>query len=559
MFLKMNKKISFKKFIESEKTIFFFLFSFIFVNWLLMILSEKLACNDFYPYILASQELFVGNFSKSMSIPPLFPFLSGIIGRFFNLFLNLDGYILAGRIISLLSGFGTLIFSYKLLKMYSRTIALFGVTFIMISSFFLKLISTAQTDMLFLFFVSGFFYYLSVNKRNLFYLIGGLLTRFEGVVLFFLYILNIASKKIKYWKYILFILPFVAFVFYQLFIKFYYRLYYTLTYVVANKSLIYYLLHPKELAYLLYNSLLYFIPVKFLDLIKWSFFLLLLMIFIIGLFCIFKNKKVVFFSVISYMLIFLSVKGAYIGKLNPIVDFRRFLSFIWLFYIIVMIGVYNVIKYIKKRKKERALLTFLIIFLMIVLINDYSIKTIHSMLPIMLIIPIIVIVCIPRFNSKLFSLFIIIVLSLFSAKLYTTSINASYFYINNDTDVGTYIFSKWVKKFDRYKVTMRYCYSYMYEYYVGKDKGIKELVYDEKIYNNRKSFFVKYFKDLKKMGIKFIYFDGYVLVNQLKKQKMLKILFEERDKGKYFKLYKTFKYKGRYAGSLVIPLYDSVE
>jgi hypothetical protein len=84
-------------------------------------------------------------------------------------------------------------------------------------------------------------------------------------------------------------------------------------------------------------------------------------------------------------------------------------------------------------------------------------------------------------------------------------------------------------------------------------------IYRGKIYRDEKIFFKKYFNFLKSKHIQYIFFDGFVLDDRCKKKKMLKILFEERDKGKYFKLYKTFKYKGRYAGSLVIPLYDSVE
>ena len=42
--------------------------------------------------------------------------------------------------------------SYKFLKIFSELLAFFGTIFVIISPFFLKLISTAQTDILFMFF-----------------------------------------------------------------------------------------------------------------------------------------------------------------------------------------------------------------------------------------------------------------------------------------------------------------------------------------------------------------------------------------------------------------------
>jgi len=546
-----------KKLISKENFIFLFFFLFILANWLLMIFDEKLACNDFYSYMLVSDMIFAGKFNAYLISPPLIPFLFGIFGRFLNLFVSIDGYILAGRLITLFSGFGVVLFTYKFLKIFSELLALFGTIFLIVSPFFLKLISTAQTDMLFLFFVSGFFYSLYIDNKKFFYFLGALLTRYEGVLFILLYLIDIVKKKSKNLKYLI-IIFLVSLISFLVFSRFYSRLYFHIKRMFANKIFFYYIQHPQEISNLLYNNLLFFIPSSFPIFIKWVLLVILIIFFIIGLIKLYRTKKVFFFSVLLYICFFLTAKGSYIGVIDPEVDFRRFLSFIWLFYIISLIGLYYLYKNINI-KIRKLYVSMGVAFFSIILYSYYSIKIDYSILPIILLLPIIFIWLKDKISNKktviLASVFMFLCVSLF----YKISIGSAYSYINNDTSAGSYVFSKWVKKNNRHKNTIVYTYPYMLKYYTKNLKTIDGPTYNTKLYENKELFIKRYFDDIKKKGIRFIYFNGHVLSKEVQKKGILKILFEERDKGKYFKVYKHLKYRGRYAGSIVIPIYDTID
>jgi len=546
-----------KKFLERDKFVLFFIFIFISINWYLMIKGEKLACNDFYSNMVVSDKIFAGKFGGYLFVPPLLPILLGIFGRLLNLFISIDGFILAGRLITLFSSFGIVIFTFKLLKIFSKHLAYMGVLFLSVSPFFLKLISTAQSDLLYLFFFTGFIHYLYSDKSKMMYFLSAALTRYEGILLVFPFLINTVKKKYNSWKYmaVLFFISLFSFLFIG---KFYTRLYLIVKNLISRRNNLYYLSHPKEITLLIYDNILFFVPQKFPDLLKWLFLYIVIISFIIGLIRVYKYKKNFIFSILFYISMFLIVKGSYIGKLNTQVDFRRFLSVLWLFFILMSIGAYYIVNYFMENFKNKITIVFFIALLSILFVN-ISVKTGYSVVSFITLIPVFFI-CFFKSKKIYFSVLLAMIVLLLYLQFYVISIDKSYQYINNDTSTGSYVFSKWVKQYNRNKYTMVYGYPYMLKYYTKGVRTIKGISYKNvKEYEDRELFFKKYFNDLKKRGIKYIFFSGHVLKYELSKKKLLKILFEERDKGKYFKVYKHFKYKGRYAGSVIIPIYKSVE
>ncbi|MFC2155732.1 ArnT family glycosyltransferase [Acidobacteriota bacterium] len=602
---------------------------FIFINWLLMIRQDILACNDYYQYYFAQEKLFSGNLNLEF-IPPLFPFLLGLFGRLARLFGGTtDHFILGGQIISLFSGFGVLIFSYKLLKKCAPGLAVLGTIFLSISPFFLKLLSTAQTDMLYLFFAAALFYFLTANhkqkrlQKKLIYTIGftaaGLLTRFEGVLLIGSFLINYIDLKKRSWKYLLLSTIPAGLVLYFLFDRFAHRLIEKIALIVSKGYYLYYFAHPGELVHLLYGNLLYFLPHKTPPLIKWFLFYVLVGLFFAGIYYLFKkgsapsvhektvihdasltrkrkklpkvlikllkkfgprqgrrrqsdfkagnavperkeekqdiSKKQWVLAVIFYMLIFVLAKR-YTQALQPEMEFRRWLSIIWLFFIIALTGTHFLwhrireVKRVKIPVKSAFALFCVLVMIFLPVIKGTAIRLALFLLPALL-------YGIKKTTAKIgkweFAGWFL-VLAIFFSQVYYDGLKRSFFYLSKDSNAGSYMVAKWVNTRPVDEKTLVYAYWPMFHYYVDKGKRRGAVVFkEEKIYSDREKLLTKFTEALKKRKIKYIAFDGYRSPMYKARNAIKDLLYQERDKGVYFKVKKHLFYKGKYTASVLMP------
>ena len=576
-----------------------------------MIRQDILACNDYYQYYLASEKLFSGNLNLEF-IPPLFPFLLGIFGRFLKLFGgSTDHFILGGQIISLLSGFGVILFSYKLLKKLTPGFSVIGTVFLTISPFFLKLLSTAQTDMLYLFFFAVLFYLLVPNNKKtphfknakdeqkffggiahktrcgirvnalrsslfwgdfskkppgrrrqkkaipvIVFIIAGLLTRFEGVLLVGSGLLNYFDLKKKSRKYLLLSAIPACLLLYVLVDRFAHRLIDKIVLIVSKKYFLYYFSHPGELVHLLYGNLLYFVPSKFPAPVKWFLFAVLLGLFFTGCYHLFKTKKQWLLSASFYIFFYILAKG-YTLSLHPEMEFRRWLSVIWLFFIIAFTGIYFLWQKVKEHKKVNipVKIIFALFCLMAALlpvIKGTAIRLSLFLLPALF-------YGIKKAAPKIRKYELagwLLLLVIFFSQVYYDGLKRTFFYLSRDSNAGSYMVATWVNGRPVEEKILVYAFTPMYRYYVEKGKIRHALTIKNKaIYKDREKLIQEFMKRLKRRKIKYIVFDGYRSPTYKARNAIKDLLYEERDKGAYFEVKKHLYYRGKYAASVLMPIY----
>jgi hypothetical protein len=567
----MKEKV--KGFFLGEKGVLFLIFLFVFLNWLVLIHIEKLTHPDFYHYHSASEKLFAGNL-KLEFIPPLFPFLLGLFGRVLGLFTtHTDNFILGGRIISLLSGLGVVFFSFKLLARFVRKYAFIGTIILVISPFFLKLLSIPQTDMLYLFFVAAAFYFFSNEKLRvpfLWAIIGGLLTRFEGILLVGSAYVNYFKVKRKRWLYFTIpLIPLTVCLFF-LFLKFAPRIIDKLEFVFTKGHYLYYFKHPAELAHLFYGNFLFFISPEFPGFFKWFLLFVLIVCFFAGVYYLFKIKWQFALSLLSYELIFLFFKG-YAAAIDPEVEFRRMFSVIWIFYLATFIGIYYLFKETNKFEKVSvSYRTALLIFFIISVLFLPVIK--GTWLLIFLVLVPALIYSVTRFKLKKLELTILLVIfTIFSAQFYYDAGKRTFLYVKNNTNKAGFVIAKWLNNKTVEGDVLVYSYLPMVHYYLDKPGKVKIqnfLFLDEKIYNNRDKLMLALLKKAEKTRIKYIIFDGFLnpeegffrvaIHNMLYEEKEILHRKTAKANDSYFRLVKTFLYKGEPVAWVLKPLYDKL-
>lgn len=567
----MNEKS--EKILLDEKGFFFLLGLFVFLNWLTAVNIEKLTHPDYYQYYAASEKLFSGNL-KLQFIPPLFPFLLGLSGRFLGLFLkNTDNFILGGRIISLLAGSGVVYFTYRLLGIFIGNYAKIGTIALVILPFFLKLLSIPQTDMLYLFFVCAACYFFTIEKSKwnvAWVLIGGLLTRFEGILLIGSAYLNYFRVKKRRWLY--FVLPVVPLVagLYFLFLNFAPRIIEKFTYVFSSGYYLYFFKHPQELVHLFYGNFLYFISPGFPAFLKWILFYILLAFFVAGFYFLFKLNRPLALAILAYELVFIVFKG-YAASLDPEIEFRRMLSAIWIFYVAAVIGIYFLFKKINKTKKFSFIArAALYCFLVTAAFSRPMIKGTWLFLFLILIPALLYGTCRLNLNKiELTTLFLVLLLS--CGQFYFDSGKRVFRYVKHNTNEAGFVIGQWLKSGAVIGSVQVYSYIPMVKYYMGKSKRVKieHFVFlNEKIYRNRNKLLFSLLRKAQRAHVKYIVFDGYLNPEEGDfRVAIYKMLYQEKEKlhrggpeakDSYFKLFKTFTYKGEPVAWVLKPLYEKL-
>jgi hypothetical protein len=562
--MKRVKKFFTETVFKNEGVLLSLIFLFIIGNWIFLIMAEELGPPDFYKLYGVAEQLYSGDLKIDIS-PPLFSLLMYPLGKLLAIFFPPPvAFITAGRLIALAVSLGVIWFSYLILKKVVGKWALLCLVFLVISPWYLKLISFPITDMLYLFFVTVSFYTF-LNQLapglSLLTVIGGVLTRFEGVLLILSGVINYFKLKKRYVFILLGLLPLIL----VLFLIFIPRIFDHLKDIILpQKSYLVVFQHPMEFFNVLYGNLLFFIPHNYPYLIKLAALLCLFIFFAYGVYRLFKINKTFTLSILAYEILFFVAKG-YIDTTDPDREFRRVFSGLFIFYLISFLGGYFLLKKINTHKITRILVFGSGGVFVVVLV--FSLKLVHSsilFLILLLLLPLLYIFKglslekIPKYLS-------IIVLLAFILQIYNLSLCKSKEYLISYANKTPYAAACWLNfsRLKRNPVVLSYTTNTMLQYYLIKEKiGPKNIQWIEFLVplhyeKDRERFRNEFFRQLKEKGVDYIIFDNYVVqqpeflyINESKR-----FLFEERENKNYFKLKNLF-YKGRNVGYVLRPILD---
>jgi len=558
--MKINQE-EFKKVIFNP---FFYLIGLTILNGILLFGVTKLAPPDYYKYFFVAENLFKGNL-HSIFIPPIFPSLLFGIGTFIKLFLSTsDAFILAGKLMSLLSGIGIVLFSYKILGKTTKKFAMLGTLFIVVSPFYLQYLVFPITDMLYLLFVLASFYFLYVKKSiySLISVLLGALTRYEGILLVLSYIINfIRFRKKELIKYLV-VVGVISPGIFLFYFKFGKRFVNKIEYIIDSKVYLYFIHNPKQLISIIYSSILYFIPNEFPKFIHWAFAYLLILLFFIGIYKLLKHNIQLGLAVLFYEIAFVIAKGYIftVNKFNLPAEhhIRRFLSFIFIFYIVALLGLYELILFIKEKTNKKSffcLRILIYISLAYIIFYKYLIAYKIFLVSILFILPIIIL-----FYKKLRIIRIEKILSgfllfLFFTNIYLISFKKAYRYVYSGPNKGAYVIAKWInnKSYIKSQTIAVFSSTKQVQYYLKKRvKMIYFIPKDETIYKNRDKLYKYLLHKIKKNKIKYIAFDGYINpIDRPGEAALKKILFDISKKGKCFKIKKILTYNRNYAATVL--------
>lgn len=549
---------------KGEGVLLTLIFLFIIGNWIFLTMAEELGPPDFYKMYDVAEKLFAGDLKIDI-IPPLFSLLLYPLGKLLSIFFSPPvAFITAGRLIALAASLGATWFSYLILKKIVGKWALFYLVFLVISPWYLKLISFPITNMLYLFFVAVSFYAFlnqSAPGVSLLTVIGGVLTRFEGVLLILSAIINYFKLKKRY---VLILLGLLA-VILVIFLIFMPRIFAHLKdIIIPYKSYLVVFRHPMEFFNVLYGNLLFFIPHNYPYLIKLAALLVLFIFFVYGVYRLYKMNKTFTLSLVVYEILFFVAKG-YIDTSDPDREFRRVFSGLWIFYLISFIGGFFLLKKISSYKIPRILIfssgiVFLAILVCFLTLSQIPVLFLGMLLVLPLLYPLtgLALEKIPKYLG-------IIVLLAFMLQIYNLSFFKSKEYVINYANKTPFAAARWLN-FSRLKqnpVILSYTNNTMLQYYLIKKKiaplNIQwvEILVPLDYEQDRERYRNAFFRALKEKSVDYIIFDNYVVQKPeflyLNESKLF--LFEERENTTYFKLKNLF-YKGQNVGYVLRPVLD---
>lgn len=567
--MQLKKRLFRETIYSNERLILSFIFLFTIVNWLLLTLVEKIGPPDFYKMYVTAEKLYSGDLNIGI-IPPLFPLLLYTMGKLTGLFVeHKAAFIIAGRIISLTAGLGVLYITYLFLKKIVGKFAVLGIVFLAVSPWYLKLLSFPISNMLYLFFVTATFYAF-LNKSSLWKpilsILGGVLTRFEGVLLILSAFLNYFKFKKRYFYILLAFVPLMLglLLFFQTFTSRFFAHFKDI--ILPQKTYLYIFLHPLEFLNIIYGNILFFIPFSYPYFLKLILWIVILGFFFYGIYRLFKIERNLTIAIIVYEILFLMFKG-YIDIARPDIEFRRIFSCLWIFYLISFIGCYFFLKKINKYKilKNITLISsgILLIFLSVSL---EIIKLPLLSLTILILLPVL-------FSLRDLSLrgirkyMVLFILMVFITQIYYSSYSKSQNYVVSMAHKAAYAAAQWLN-FAHIKqgaTVLIYTNETMINYYLKEPSYVPQkfqlIHFTIPLRNtteNRKRFIGAFFKALKEHNVDYIIFDNYV-VGKPEFQgynDAQRLLYEEKENPQYFRIRKYLIYKGKNVGYVLKPVYD---
>jgi hypothetical protein len=565
--MELKKRSFIETIYKSERLILFLILLFTIINWLLLTLAEKLAPPDFYRLYEMGEKLFSGDLNIGVALP-LFPLLLYPLGKLAGIFIeSTEAFVISGRIISLSAGIGVLYFSYLFLKKIVGKFAVLGILFFVISPWYLKLLAFPITDMLYLFFVTSAFYAF-LNKSSpgwsILSVVGGVLTRFEGVLLIFSGFINYFKFKKRYFYTLLACIPLLLGVlfFFATFTPRFFAHFRDI--ILPQKSYLFIFQHPLEFLNVIYGNILFFVPDSYHDVLQMSLLLVVLACFIYGIYRLFKIERNVTIAIAVYELLFLAAKG-YIDAGDPEREFRRVFSGLWIFYVISFIGCYFLLKKINQNKLLRNTILIIGGVLLTVIAFCQGIINVPTIFPALLVLPPLLYtlkdLSIGK-NPKYLSVFILLV---FALQIYHTSFKKSENYVVSYAHKAAFAAAQWLNlaRLKQEATVLYYTNKIMLDYYLEKEltkkKKIQLVHFTIPMRNtpeNRELFINSFFEKLKKNNVDYIIFDDYVVPKPefLAVNDVHQMLFDEKENPKYFRIKKYLPFKGKNVGYVLKPI-----
>ncbi len=572
--MKIRKGIFYGSDRKEERWILAALFLFVTVNFLFLAFAEKLGPPDFYKFYNVAGKLYSGDFNIGI-IPPLFPLLLYPLGKLIGLAVApTTAFMVAARLISLVSALGVTFFTYRFLQQLIGSYAGIGTLFMVVSPWFQKPLAFPISDMMGLFFVTAALYSFQVKswKISIWGVLGGVFTRFEGVLLIPAGIFSYFKLKKNYFIALLASLPVVAAVFF-FFSKFASRIFlHFRDIILPQKSYLFVFLHPLQFLNVLYGNILYFVPYTYPGALKWALLIVVLLLFCYGFYRLFLIDKGLALAIAVYEILFLMAKG-YINTEDPGREFRRILPALWVFYIVVFIGCCFLVNEIKKRnetKKGRILqygalagVGILLIGLIVSMPIVFSAKLAAVVL---FVPPLLLIIRKIYFLPKGIRYTAMGILFVFSAQLYIFSHGLSSEYVVSYARKAAYAAAQWINmgKFEKKTVILSYTDDTMMDYYLKpgllESGDIQRIMFRLPIRyagETQARFKRAFLREVKERGVDYVIFDNYVVqkaefqgVNDIQK-----LLYEEKENKQYFRIKNYLFYKGRSEGHVLKTTY----
>ena len=553
---------------KNERLLLALIFLFVIINWLLITLVEKIGPPDFYKIHEVAERLFSGDINIGI-IMPLFPLLMYPLGKFIGLFApQAEAFIIAGRIISLAASLGVLYLTYLFLKKITDKFALVGLLFFVISPWYLKLLAFPITDMLYLFFVTAAFYAFLNNSRfwwALGAITGGVMTRFEGVLLILSGAINYFKFKKRYFYVLLAFIPPIAgllFFFWKYATRFFAHF---KDVILPQKTYLYIFLHPLEFLNLIYGNILYFIPISYPYPLKMFLLMVVLALFFYGIFRLYKISRSMTVAIVVYELLFLVAKG-YLNPEDPGREFRRIFSGLWIFYVICFIGCYFFLKKIQHHRVLRNIVLIAGGTLFIGLSISQELIGVPVLFPALLLI-------LPLWYSlrdlslgKIPKVAAVIILLVFAFQVYSLSYKSSEKYVDSYAPKAAYEAAKWLNlaRLKENAVILYYTNNQVIEYYLKKKPAARKFqmvhftVPMRNTTETRQLFIQTFFNLLKEHNVDYIIFDNYVVQKPefLGINDVQRMLYEEKENQDLFRIKRNLFYKGNNVGYVLKPIDD---
>ncbi len=537
---------------------FILLMFFFLIIWFKLFSISNLASPDYYKYFYISEHLFSGHLDLR-NIPPLFPLLLGLSGRFLSIISGIsDPFIVGTKIISLISSIGVITINFLFIKKLFNTIPAFLASVLLVSSpFFLKFAATPITDMLFLFLVCYSFYFMFLNKKrgSILLVLTAIMTRFEGVLLIGSYFINFIDLKIK--KRINFLiyslLSLAALTLFYL--KFGMRFVKKIEYIISSGSYLNFIKHPERVYSLLMKNILFFYRGDIFGFKGGIIFLSLSALFLFGIKTLFRLNRKFTWALIFYMVVFTISKGYISGVgnvFNPESQARRMLSLIYLFWFVSMIGFLKLLEKLKKIKSEKnRLLISSVMFIGIILIV-ISLPLPDKKIIFLSVVLILLLIVIGSVRGRGFlqikKIFSITIVFLLLLSIYDYGFNKTYNYVGSLPNRGAFVISQWADaNLEAGEKLAVYSTIPMVKYYIKKDiLMVKPYTKIEDIYRKRNLLASYIAKKIKINKIKYIATDVYMNMIDNPWLVAVKLMFfkSARRGSNIFKLHKRLFYKG---------------
>jgi len=248
-------------------------------------------------------------------------------------------------------------------------------------------------------------------------------------------------------------------------------------------------------------------------------------------------------------------------------EFRRIFSGLWIFYIIAFIGCWFFLKKIKCYRIPwiAVLASGGVFFSLLAVYQDFSPAPFQLLA--LLVLPALILPLHNLKTKKITKILIIAVLSLFLLQVYHTSYHKSETYIASYARKAAYAAAQWLNsaRLKDNAVILYYTDNNIVEYYLDKKraetKNIQRLHFTVPMRNTpeeKDRYTVLFFKLMKEKQVDYIIFDNYVVQKPefLGTNDVQKLLYEERENKRLFRLKKNLFYKGQNVGYILKPIYD---